>query len=90
MKYLKTYEKSNSNYDEPNFKEGDYVICIDEEYSILTKNMSYLVRKIFKCKDNRYVCKIKSKSGSIGETLGTFSCDRFISEIEYNEQKYNL
>lgn len=88
MKYLKTYEKSKKNI--PNFKEGDYVICIDEEDTILTKNMSYLIRKIFKNSNGYYVCKIKSNSGKIGETLGTFSCDRFVSEIEYNKQKYNL
>ena len=83
MKYLKKYESSKK--DTPKFKEGDYVICIDNEDSILTEGMRYLVKKIFK---NGYVCKINGKS--IGENLGTFSCDRFFSEIEYNRQKYNL
>ena len=88
MKYLKKYE--NSKKDEPNFKEGDYVICIDNENSSLTKDMRYLVKKIFKNKNGYYVCKVNSKLGKIGETFGTFSCDRFISEIRNNIQKYNL
>jgi len=87
MKYLKTYE---SDKNKPKFKEGDYVICIDNEYSILTEGMRYLVRKIFKNKNDYYVCKVKSKLGKIGETLGSFTCDRFIDEIEYNTKKYNL
>jgi len=86
MKYLKKYESSKKST--PNFKEGDYVICIDNEYSCLTQGMRYLVKKIFKNKDIHYVCKLNGKS--IGENLGTFSCGRFISEIEYNTQKYNL
>ena len=86
MKYLKTYENSNNK---PNFKEGDYVVCIDSENSILTKNMRYLVKKIFKL-NNSYVCKVKSKLGKIGENLGTFSCNRFKPEIEHNINKYNL
>lgn len=85
MKYLKKYE--NSKKDTPNFEEGEYVICIDNEYSILTKGSRYLVKKIFKNK-NGYVCKINGKL--IGENLGTFSCDRFISEIKYYAKKYNL
>jgi hypothetical protein len=86
MKYLKKYEKSNM----PNFEEGDYVICIDSVGSILNKDMRYLVKKIFKNKDNHYVCKVSSKLGGIGETFGTFSCGRFKSEIKYNAKKYNL
>jgi hypothetical protein len=86
MKYLKKYENSKKD---PNFKEGEYVICIDNDDSILTKEMRYLVKKVFKNK-NGYVCKVNSKLGRIGESLGTFSCDRFISEIEYNTQKYNI
>jgi len=86
MKYLKKYE--NSKKDEPKFKEGDDVICIDNEGSCLTEEMRYLVKKIFKNKDGYYVCKINGKS--LGEKLGTFSCDRFISEIRYNTQKYNI
>ena len=85
MKYLKKYESSNE--DIPNFKEGEYIICIDNRTSILTEGMRYLVEKIFKNKYG-YVCKINGKS--LGEKLGTFSCDRFISEIEYNKQKYNI
>lgn len=87
MKYLKKYENLK---EEPNFKEGDYVICIDEEDSILTKGMRYLVKKVFKNKNEHYVCKVNSKLGKIGENLGTFSCNRFISEIEYATKKYNL
>lgn len=87
MKYLKTYENSKK---EPNFKEGDYVICLDNEDSILTEKMRYLVKKIFKNKYGYYVCKVNSKLGGIGETFGTFSCDRFISEIEQDTKKYNL
>ena len=86
MKYLKKYEKAKK--DIPDFEEGEYVICIDTEYSCLTEGASYLVKKIFKNKDNRYVCKINGKT--IGENLGTFSCDRFISEIKHNMKKYNL
>ena len=85
MKYLKKYESSKK--DIPNFSEGDYVICIDNEYSILTKGMRYLVKKIFK-NENGYVCKINGKL--LGEKLGTFSCDRFISEIKSYANKYNL
>ena len=85
MKYLKKYEWKK---DAPNYEEGDYVICIDNEDSILTENMRYLVKKIFKNKDGYYVCKINGKS--LGEKLGTFSCDRFVSEIEKNIQKFNL
>ena len=88
MKYLKKFE--NSKTDTPNFKEGDNVICINAEDSILTKDMIYLVKKVFKNKSDHYVCKVTSKLRKIGENLGTFSCDRFISEIEHNTQKYNL
>jgi len=88
MKYLKKYE--NSKKDTPKFKEGDNVICIDNEDSVLTKDMVYLVKKIYKNKYNCYVCKVNSKLGKIEENLGTFSCDRFFSEIGYNADKYNL
>lgn len=83
MKYLKKYESSNI----PNFKEGDYVICIDNQGSILTKEMKYLVKKIFIRPDDDYYgcCKVTSKLGKIGENLGTFSCRRFVSEEEYKE-----
>lgn len=83
MRYLKQYEKSKK--DIPNFKEGDYVFCINNENSILTQEIPYLVKKIFKNKDNCYVCKISSKLGLIGEKLGTFSCDRFVTEETYKE-----
>ena len=86
MKYLKIYESPKK--DAPNFEEGEYVICVDSEYSILTEGMRYLVKKIFKNKNDQYVCKINGKL--LGEKLGTFSCDRFISEIKYNTKKYNL
>lgn len=88
MKYLKKYESSEKYT--PKFKEGDDVICIDNEDSCLTKDTTYLVKKIFQKKDGYYVCKVNSKLGKIGETFGTFSCDRFIRETEYNTQKYNL
>jgi ribosomal protein S19 len=88
MKYLKEYESSKK--DTPNFTEGDNVICIDNEDSVLTKNMIYLVKKIFKNKNGYYVCKVNSKLGGIGERLGTFSCNRFISEFENDTKKYNL
>ena len=88
MKYMKKYE--NSKKDTLKFKEGDDVICIDSEDSVLTKDMIYLVKKIFKNKNGYYVCKVTSKLRKIGENLGTFSCDRFISEIESNTNKYNL
>lgn len=88
MKFLKKYEESKKD-EEPNFKEGDYVICIDNEDSVLTEGERYLIRKIFENKYG-YVCKVTSKLGKIGETLGTFSCDRFKSEIEIDTQKYNL
>ena len=52
--------------------------------------MRYLVKKIFKNKNGYYVCKVRSKLGLIGETLGAFTCDRFIDEIEYNTKKYNI
>jgi len=87
MKYLKKYENSKKG---TKFKEGDNVICIDNGYSTLTENMIYLIKKIFKNKDGYYVCKVSSKLGGIGETFGTFSCDRFIEEIEYNTKKYNI
>ena len=86
MKYVKKYE--NLKKGPSNFKEGDYVICIDNEDSILTEGMKYLVKKIFKNVNGYYVCKINGKS--IGENLGTFLCDRFISQIEYNTNKFNL
>jgi hypothetical protein len=50
--------------------------------------MKYLVKKIYKNQKGYYVCKINGKS--IGENLGTFSCDRFVSEIRNDMQKYNL
>ena len=87
MKYLKKYESSKIDKI-PKFKEGDYVICIDNEHSILTEGFRYLVKKIWKNKDNYYVCKINGKL--IGEKLGAFLCNRFISEDKYNIQKYNL
>jgi hypothetical protein len=88
MRYLKTYESSKK--DIPNFKEGDNVICINSEDSVLTKHMIYTVKKIFKNKDNYYVCKVTSKLGKLGENFGTFLCNRFIAEFEYNIQRYNL
>jgi len=88
MKYVKKYE--NLKKGTPNFKEGDYAICIDSEDSILTNDMRYLVKKIFKNENGYYVCKVNSKLGKIGENLGTFLCDRFISEIEYNTNKFNI
>jgi hypothetical protein len=87
MKYIKTYENSKNP---PNFKEGDYVICLNNEDSCLTENMRYLIKKIFKNEYGHYVCKVNSKLGKIGETFGTFACHRFILEIEYNTNKYNI
>ena len=88
MRYLKTYEKSKK--DAPNFEEGDYVICINNEDSVITEGMRYLIRKIYKNSDGYYVCKVKSELGKIGETLGTFYCDRFVSEFKNDVSKYNL
>lgn len=87
MKYLKKYEESENI---PKFKEGDYIICINNEDSILTKGKRYLVKKIFKNKYDYYVCKVTGELGKIGENLGTFLCDRFIAEIDYNVKKYNM
>lgn len=86
MKYLKKYE--NSKKDMPDFEEGEYVICIDNEYSCLTEGKRYLVKKIFKNNTGHYSCKINGKT--VGENLGTFLCNRFISEIKHNINKYNL
>ena len=86
MRYLKKYEKAKK--DITDFEEGEYVICIDNEESCLTKRGRYLVKKIFKNNSGSYSCKINGKT--IGENLGTFSCNRFISEIKHNMKKYNL
>lgn len=88
MKYLKKYE--NSEEDKPDFKEGDYVICMDSEDSVLTEEMRYLVKKLFKNKRGYYVCKVESRLGGIGEKFGTFSCGRFTSELKHDVKQFNI
>ena len=79
MKYIKKYENLDTN--PPNFKVGDTVICVKPKGSLI-KGKRYVITKIIQ--DNGYYyCFVK-------DSRSDYYCGRFISELEYNSNKYNL
>jgi hypothetical protein len=89
MKYLKTYEVSNTK--EPNFKKGDYVYCIDPSYNHGEKlhpykhvdtDIKYCVDFVYK-NQGVWFCNLKGKGPN-------FYCTSFIPEAEYDAKKYNI
>ena len=77
MKYLKYFEKDTNI---AKFKPGDIVYCINTEVTTsLYKDEKYKVLNI----DDEY---IKINNG----TNNRYWKYRFISELEYNANKYNI
>lgn len=99
MKYLKKFE----NISDTDFSVGDTVICIDNEHfeKILTIGDVYLVEKISDIHENEYKFYIENKNDDTDyfvdvinlktnqEVTKTFA-SRFIPELKYNANKYNL
>ena len=79
MKHLHYFESSK-----PNFNAGDTVICIDDNgQNQLTKNMEYIILKVYYSKTNGYMCHLQNLDGS-------FYCRRFKTKEELDTIKYNL
>ena len=77
MKYLKKFEKQI----EPKFKIGEIVYCIDDQnISIIKSGKKYKIEDIV------------IGSGMVYYTIGNSDYRelRFISELEYTTNKYNL
>jgi hypothetical protein len=93
MKYLKVfkvYEKLNGALRKipPNFKVGDWVICIEPNFSTVANDRikvgeKYYITEIDDDFDGVWRCKVKGKEQK-------YYCFRFISELEYNANKYNI
>jgi len=83
MKYIKKFERSEHDY---TFKEGDIVVCIDNEGNEdLIEGEKYEVISFYiNANDTKFI-KITGKS----QVSGYFS-NRFIPELEYDAQKYNI
>lgn len=67
-----------------NIKEGDVVVCIKPIGTILAGN-KYIIDKLFIGADNYYRCHLKG----IKDNGGIF-LHRFVLELEYNTNKYNI
>lgn len=87
MKYIKTYEDMGNKFQEPNFKVGDSVICIRSS-SFTDLNQKYIIDDIFQ-ENGVYFCRLK---GILRDNVipVRFYCARFMSEIDYVGNKYNL
>jgi len=76
-----------NEYKKPAFNVGDYVylnpICPNSNR--VRKNTQYEIDRVDKLSNGRYyLYKIK------GFPINIFREDKFISEVEYNANKYNL
>jgi hypothetical protein len=83
------WEKHSNEY-KPDFKVGDTVICIDDHPNgNLILNKKYKVDKIyFKDTVRRWYCIV---SGFNNEKIyNSYYCERFINELYYHVNKYNL
>ena len=81
MKYIKTYEHNNPN--EPKFKVGDTVYSI-KNTMYLTTDRPYTIAKVIRTNYNYITYALK------GINFHSYIEDSFISELEYNANKYNL
>lgn len=68
----------------PNFKVGDSVICIRGIGTII-EGEKYIVERIFVDSDGYYVCNLIS----VYNPNGNYT-DRFLTELDYNTNKYNI
>jgi len=85
MKYIKIFENCN---DKPNFDVGDTVLVNGHKANIfLSTNKKYIIEKIYIHDNGTWYCNIKGINKN--EPID-FCCSRFISEVEYNANKYNL
>ena len=84
MKYLMKLE-SFTESNKPKFNVGDYVYCIDNDFfkKDLSKDTKYKIDSYYNKINNNFFYKLYGVSPSFKE-------DRFISEIEYMAQKYNI
>lgn len=98
MRYLKTYEEINKNY---NYNVGDTVVCVEtvnglpllhnrekEEFNpalidLIKKGERYIVKDI----KNDKVDVVNIETGK--ETINWYP-NNFISEEEYNAKKFNI
>jgi hypothetical protein len=91
MKHLKTYEKlvGELRRRTPNFKEGDFVICIDpyndpdNTYNNLERDKQYQITYLEQNFDGVWRCSVDDREQK-------YYCFRFLSELEYNANKYNI
>jgi hypothetical protein len=67
------------------FKEGDYVYCINADHSLdLEENKKYKILRILPGDDEKDILILK------GLLSSHYIETRFISEVEYDANKYNL
>ena len=98
MKHLKLYETYMEEFSDykkfPQPDEGDIVVCVDDEQAeILKCDDKYKILKKWKEDWNdissSFLCKVRDlKSGK--ELAPVFFLDRFVKEIDYDVNKYNL
>jgi hypothetical protein len=82
MKYVKKFE---------NFKEWNYVYCINPGSTGLEKDKPYRVNSItYDAKDKQFYIFIKFDDSDSDNDYAEFNKERFISELEYKQNKYNL
>jgi hypothetical protein len=99
MKYIKTFENINN----VEYSVGDIVICINnKEYvDLLSIGDHYLVMDIIDRFGNKYNTYIKNKNDSTeyfvnvaniktNQEVSETYAHRFIPELKYNIDKYNL
>ena len=89
MIHIKKFENypNQFQYDsnkKPNFKVGDKVICIDDDSTtVVVKGEYYIITEIEETSQGNWFCKVKGIDQS-------YYTDRFISELEYNTNRYNI
>ena len=73
----------------PNFKEGDTVICTlsvndkNHKSNNLEKDKEYYITEVEQNFEGVWRCKVRGKKQK-------YYCFRFLSELEYNADKYNI
>lgn len=99
MKHLKTFE----NINDIEFSVGDTVICINNKdfEKLLTTGDKYYVERITDRFRNRYNTYIQNKNDDTEYFVNVYNLNthqevteiyahRFIPELKYNTNKYNL
>jgi hypothetical protein len=92
MKYIKKFEDKFyiKKIIESIFKSGDIVYCIDDKrLFIINKGEKYMIRDvIYDDQEFKYTLLDSLGNDEVGDVA--YSERRFISELDYNANKYNL